>query len=361
MLLNKYFRFLLAVLVLHTNANGQMDYHFPDSITLKPRQLRIMFYNVENYFDTLNDSVKNDDEFLPDQGKYWTKGRYYNKQKHISQVVVGIGGWNPPEIIGLCEIENHRVLSGLIQYAPLKNLNYKIIHKESPDKRGIDVALLYQKKKFLPISYHAIEIHYPFSQSTTRDILYVKGQTRQKDTLHIFVNHWPSRWGGQLETERKRMFVASVLKNMVDSIFKTNAQANIIIMGDLNDYPENKSISQVLKAKSSFNNIQNKRLYNLSVYLQDVKHIGSHKHEGKWATLDQFIVSGALLSGINTTYTSVDDVHIYNAGFLLEPDENYSGYTTNRTYIGYKYHGGYSDHLPTFLDLHSKKEINKQN
>lgn len=352
----KRFLFILTFIILNIPANGQKEFIFPDSIILKPRQIRIMFYNVENYFDTFNDSVKNDDEFLPDRGKYWTKNRYYNKQKHISQVIVAIGGWNPPELVGMCEIENQGVLSDLIRYAPLKNLDYKIIHKESPDKRGIDVALLYQKKRFTPIKYQAIEIRYPFSSSTTRDILYVKGRTRQKDTLHILVNHWPSRWGGQLETERKRIFVASVLKNAVDSILNTNPLANIIIMGDLNDYPENKSVSKILQAKSNFNDIKNNNLYNLSAYLQNTKHIGSHKHEGKWAVLDQFIVSGALLSGKNHIYTSVDDVHIYKAGFLLEPDEHYSGYTTNRTYIGFKYHGGYSDHLPTFLDLHSKNK-----
>ena len=349
--------FLLIFFISFINTHGQANYHFPDSIILKPRQLRIIFYNVENYFDTYNDSIKNDDEFLPDKGKFWTKGRYFNKQKHIAQVIAGIGGWSPPELIGLCEIENHRVLSDLIRYTPLKNLNYKIIHKESPDKRGIDVALLYQKKKFSPISYEAIEIRYPFSNSTTRDILYVKGQTTFKDTLHIFVNHWPSRWGGQLETEQKRMYVASVLKSKTDSILISNSSANIIIMGDLNDYPENKSISKVLQAKYNYDKIQNKNLYNLSAYLQNQMHIGSHKHEGKWATLDQFIVSGALLSQTNKIYTSLKDVHIYNAGFLLEADENYSGFTTFRTYIGYKYHGGYSDHLPTFLDLHSNKQV----
>ena len=335
------------------NTYSQNNNSFPDSITLKKRELRILFYNVENYFDTFNDSIKRDDEFLPNQGKYWTKGRYYTKQEHISQVIAGVGGWQPPEIIGLCEIENRTVLTGLVKYAPIKKLNYRIIHKESPDKRGIDVALLYLKKGFTPISYKAVEIKFPFSPgSTTRDILYVKGRTKHNDTLHIFVNHWPSRWGGQLETERKRMFVASVLKKETDSIFNTNKNANIIIMGDFNDYPENKSISMTLDAKKTYDNIKKEKLYNISAYLQNKKGQGTHKHEGKWATLDQFIVSGALINKSNKIYTSINDVHIYNADFLLEPDNNYSGVTTNRTYIGFKYHGGYSDHLPTFLDLH---------
>ncbi|OQY05696.1 MAG: hypothetical protein B6I20_00725 [Bacteroidetes bacterium 4572_117] len=352
MLFKKPIITLFGIIFLQFCIFAQTKAPFPDSIAQKQRNLRILFYNVENLFDTENDSIKNDDEFLPDRGKYWTKGRYYSKQNHISQVIVGVGGWKPPEIIGLCEIENRGVLTGLVKYSALRKLNYKIIHKESPDKRGIDVALLYQNKYFIPLMYKPIEIHYPFSPtSTTRDILYVKGKTKKNDTLHIFVNHWPSRWGGQLETERKRMFVASVLKNETDSIFKININANIIIMGDLNDYPDNKSITNILMANKTFDKPKAGKLYNLSAYLQDVKHKGTHKHDGKWATLDQFIISGSLLSGKNNIYTTVNDVHIYDAGFLLERDENYSGFKTNRTYIGFKYNGGYSDHLPTFLDL----------
>ncbi|MEN8122083.1 MAG: hypothetical protein ABFS35_17170 [Bacteroidota bacterium] len=352
-----YGKYIIVFLfIINTNVSGQTGSYFPDSAILKQRNIRILFYNVENLFDTYNDSIKNDDEFLPDKGKYWTKGRYYQKQKHISQVIVAIGGWYPPEIIGLCEIENRDVLNDLIQYSPLKKLNYRIIHKESPDRRGIDVALLYRKNQFIPISYKPIKIQYPFSpESTTRDILYVKGRTKLKDTLHVFVNHWPSRWGGQLETERKRMFTASVLKKETDSIFRANLHANIIIMGDFNDYPENKSLSSNLQAKKDLSKIQAGHLYNLSAYLQNNKGVGTHKHEGKWATLDQFIISGSLLSKTNSIYTTVKDIHIYNAGFLLEIDDNYSGYKTNRTYIGYKYHGGYSDHLPTFLDLMIRK------
>jgi len=149
----KYIIIFLSFNIIHLNAFTQTDTSYPDSIILKQRHLRILFYNVENLFDTYNDSTKNDDEFLPDKGKYWSKGRYYTKQKHISQVIVAVGGWQPPEIIGLCEIENRKVLTGLIDYSPLKKLNYRIIHKESPDKRGIDVALLYQKNRFIPISY----------------------------------------------------------------------------------------------------------------------------------------------------------------------------------------------------------------
>ena len=349
-----YGRYIITFLFINCSISvfGQSPNNFSDSIILKQRSLRILFYNVENLFDTKNDSLKNDDEFLSDRGRYWTKGRYYTKQKHISQVIVAIGGWQAPEIIGLCEIENRGVLDDLVKYSSLKKINYRIIHKESPDKRGIDVALLYRKNRFTPISYKPIEIHYPFSpESTTRDILYIKGKTKQNDTLHLFVNHWPSRWGGQLETERKRMFIASVLKKETDSIFRTNLYANIIIMGDFNDYPENKSLSLNLQAKKNLKNTKPGHLYNLSAYLQNKKGIGTHKHEGKWATLDQFIISGSLLSYTNPIYTTINNVYIYNAAFLLENDDNYSGSKTNRTYIGYKYHGGYSDHLPTFLDL----------
>ncbi|MBN1252426.1 MAG: hypothetical protein JXR51_10270 [Bacteroidales bacterium] len=314
--------------------------------------IRIMFYNVENLFDTKNDSIKNDDEFLPTNDKFWTSKKYYAKVNQISKVIAAIGKWNPPAIIGLCEIENRYALNSLVNYSSLKNLNYKIIHKESPDFRGIDVALIYKENLFKVIFYKAIEINFPFSpESTTRDILYVKGTTKTKDTLHVFVNHWPSRWGGQMQSEERRMFVASVLKNTTDSIFITDKNASIVIMGDFNDYPYNKSLTEVLKANREYSDIQPDKLYNLSAYLQEASNLGTHKHEGKWGVLDQIIVSGSLLNTKNKTFTSKENVHIFDADFLLVEDEAYSGKKPYRTYIGFRYIGGFSDHLPVYLDV----------
>lgn len=329
---------------------------YSENLALKDRYIRAMFYNVENLFDTEDDSLTNDEEFLPNQGKYWNYSRYQVKLHQISSVIVAIGGWNPPELIGLCEIENRKVLDDLCEKSALSNIGYNIIHKESGDRRGIEVALLYRKKYFEPIVYEAINVIFPFSPSSnTRDILYVCGKTNNQDTLHIFINHWPSRWGGQLDSERNRMEVASILRQRVDSIFNVLPQAKIIIMGDLNDYPDNKSLIDNLKAKRAFDNIVSNQLYNLSANIADKYDIGSHKHEGVWGILDQIIVSGSLLNTKKGLSAKKENAYIFNAGFLLTDDENFTGKTSLRTYNGYKYIGGYSDHLPVFIDLDDLK------
>lgn len=311
-----------------------------------------MFYNVENLFDTENDSLTNDDEFTPDGARFWTKKKYWEKLHHIATTIVAIGGWSPPDIIGLCEVENRQVLDDLCKKSELKNLNYSIIHKESPDKRGIDVALLYQKSTFVPLFYKALKVDFPFSPgSTTRDILYVCGKTKNHDTLHVFVNHWPSRWGGQLESESRRMQAANVLRSEIDSIFTENAKAKIVIMGDFNDYPENKSITDVLKAGANFDNIVSGELYNLSAFIKKTTGLGSLKYEGEWGILDQIIVSGGLLTAQTGLRTSKENAYIFNADFLLTDDEAYAGKKNFRTYSGYTYLGGYSDHLPVLIDL----------
>ena len=317
---------------------------------------KIMFYNVENLFDTNNDSITNDEEFLPDGDRYWTKYKYYDKLKNIYKVIVAVGGWNPPAIVALCEIENHQVLNDLVYNTPLVKFEYQIIHHESPDRRGIDVGLLFRKELFKPLYNKAIHVNFPESPDyKTRDILYVKGVASKTDTLHIFVNHWPSRWGGQLESEENRITAAATLKNQVDSIFAVNAHSNIIITGDFNDTPVNKSLKDILEAKLKFDSIENNQLYNLSYHLQQTQNIGSHKYQGDWAMLDQIIVSGHLLDQNNPLYSKLNDVHVFNDEFLLEPDESFYGYKPKRTFIGYKYNGGFSDHLPTYLILNFDK------
>ena len=318
---------------------------------------RIMFFNTENLFDTINDPEKNDDEFTPQGAKFWNAYRYKDKLSNLSKVIIGAGGWELPQIVALSEIENRKVVEDLIYRTPLSKSDYRIIHKESPDARGIDVALMYRKKFFTPISENFIPVKYPsnIGSGTTRDILYVKGRTNQNDTLHVFVNHWPSRWGGQKETEQKRMFVAGLVKHATDSIFKTDKNANIVIVGDLNDYPTDKSLMEVLKTQTEYDKISSDKLYNLSYYLQEIKKQGTHKYHGQWGILDQIIVSGALLDTANTIHTTIDDAHIYNPDFMLVPDEGYTGKQVFRTYVGYKYQGGYSDHLPTYVDLYRTK------
>jgi len=348
----RYIFSILIIIVFHFRIHGQIS----EKITQKERYFRLMFYNVENLFDTQDDSLTNDNEFLPNEGKYWTYNRYQEKLHHISTTIVALGGWYPPEIIGLCEIENHKVLEDLCKRSDLAGLKYSIIHKESHDSRGIDVALLYRKESFKPIGYKAVQVVFSFSPgSTTRDILYVCGLTNNNDTLHIFINHWPSRWGGQLDSERNRMEASRTLRNEVDSILDMNPKSKIVIMGDLNDYPYNKSLTDVLKANRQYTSIIDNELYNLSSFIAETKDIGSHKFEGVWGILDQIIVSGALLNAQKGLSTKKENAYIFNADFLLTDDENYTGKTNFRTYNGYKYIGGYSDHLPVFVDLYNLK------
>lgn len=353
--------FVISTLFLLISLNGKSQVKGEATESIKSEDvennrgyLRMMFYNCENLYDTFDDSLKNDEAFLPDGSNHWTPDKYYDKLNHICKVITAIGGWEPPDIVGLCEVENRYVIDGLTKHSALSKFNYQVVHKESPDARGIDVALLYIKKKFTPITWCAIPITYPYDPGRkTRDILYVKGETSKKDTLHIFINHWPSRWGGQLESEDNRVFVASVVRSKVDSIFKTDPNASIIITGDLNDYPENKSVKEILKANTSYDNIKSDELYNLSYHLQQ-KGFGTHKFDGEWGVLDQFILSGALLSKQKNLYTTVDGAHIYNASFLLEKDETGVGFKPYRTYMGFRYSGGYSDHLPPYLDMRRK-------
>lgn len=317
----------------------------------KSDTFKIMCYNVENYFDCVDDSLTNDKEYLPKGMRGWNTTKYIQKQTNIARVITAIGGWEAPAIVGLCEVESRKCLFDLTKYSGLKSLKYNFIHYESPDLRGIDVALLYQPKDFKPTCSEAIKIKFPFAPSSkTRDILFASGIIPNGDTLHIFVCHFPSRLGGELESEEKRVFVASVIRIKVDSLFKSNKNSNIVIMGDFNDYPTNKSILKTLNATALSSLIKSNQLYNL-MYELHKNGKGSNKHAGEWGALDQIIVSGNLLNNKNTIYTSQANAHFFDADFLLEQDKTYLGVQPFRTYVGMKYQAGFSDHLPVYADF----------
>jgi predicted extracellular nuclease len=321
------------------------------------RYFRIMFYNAENFFDIRDDSLTNDNDFLPEGGMHWTSSKFNRKRDNLAKVITSVGGWQLPDIVGLCEIESRYCLESLCRYSPLKNAGYKIIHKESPDPRGIDVALLYRDENFQPLFYEAIRAEFPSEPNKkTRDILYVKGFVKGGDTLYIFVNHWPSRLGGQLESEENRMTVASVVRKNLDSIFHLNPAANIVLVGDFNDYPDNEAITKVLGAKTDLTAPLTGEIYNLSYPLQFEKGKGSHKFGGNWGILDQIIVSGNLLSGKSILATKPENSHIHDAEFLLVDDETNLGKKLFRTFEGMRYIGGFSDHLPVFLDIFFTKD-----
>ncbi len=310
---------------------------------------RILFYNVENFFDTDDDSRTDDEEFLPSGLRLWTWERYQQKQNRIAQVILAAGEGKLPLVIGLCEVENRRVLDGLLEHTPLKDQGYSIVHKESPDRRGIDVALLYRREGFRPLTYRAIPLVHPADTSfRTRDILYLKG-ILLGDTLHLFVNHWPSKYGGERPTQALRALAATVLRHHTDSLYSQNPQSRILIMGDFNDSPFEKSVSEVLGAGSPADKRIKTKLVNLALPLAE-KGKGSLKYRGRWELIDQMIVSTSLLdsSGVHVAKGSF---RIFSPAFLLEKDETHLGVRPKRTYLGYRYHGGFSDHLPVGVDL----------
>ncbi len=311
---------------------------------------RVMFYNAENLFDTKDDTLKNDDEFLPDSDRHWDNNKFYKKLNNTAKVIIGLGGWQAPAVVGLCEIENRYVLNQLVFDTPLKNYDYSVIHRESPDWRGIDVAMLYRKELFKPDTFFTIPVYFPFDpDSRTRDILYVKGRFAE-DTVHFFINHWPSRYGGYLETKPKRAFVAGLVKYKVDSLFNADSKSKIIVMGDLNDGPADESVSNILKAlPEPLDSCC--QLVNLMAPYDSDKSIGTLKYHENWDVFDQVIVSSSLLDGSAKLQILNRKALIYKPPFLIEKDDRYMGEKPFRTYYGFDYQGGFSDHLPVYFDI----------
>lgn len=334
---------------------GIKTFHQPDPSRRNDKGIRIMFYNVENLFDMKDDSLKADEEYITGGLRGWSFNRMLQKEKNLSKVIMSAGGWELPEIVGMCEVENRYVLNLLLKETPLEKFGYKIIHRESPDPRGIDVAMIYRPEKFRPVMNQAIGIRFPFDTlSRTRDILYVKGIVLNRDTLHLFINHWPSRFGGYVETVPKRNFVALVLRHKVDSILAANPNSKIVIMGDLNDEPTDESVSNYLKAGLDSLNVDKKGLYDMMAGAGYSWNRGTIKSREVWNTIDQFIVSEPLLNAVSGLYTKPHCVYIYDAPFLLQEDDAWFGQKPFRTYYGFKYIGGFSDHLPILLDLKMK-------
>jgi len=315
---------------------------------------RIMFFNTENLFDTKDDTLTNDDEFLPEGERHWNNYRFYKKLNNTARVIIAVGEWQLPAIVGLCEIENRYVLNQLVFETPLKNFDYRIIHRESPDWRGIDVAMLYRPEVFTPDTFFVIPVLFSFDpESRTRDILYVKGRFNNNDTIHFFMNHWPSRYGGYMETAAKRDHAALLLRNRVDSLFRINPHSKIVIMGDFNDGPSDKSIRGVLKAQPDLPDVQPCLVNLMAPYAQD-KSSGTLKYRESWDVFDQVIISSYLLTADSGMVVKNSKAYIYNKDFLMEEDNRYLGKKPFRTYFGFKYQGGYSDHLPVYVDLEKK-------
>lgn len=287
--------------------------------------LKMISYNVENLFDCQHDTLKNDYSFLPDGDYHWTYHKYQTKLDRIAQVVVNISGWESAALVGLCEVENARCLRDLCYR--LKRFHYQYVHYESADERGIDVALLYDSTKVKVLDSRPLRVD--LNEDNTRDILYVKVLLHEKDTMYAMVCHLPSRLGGGAATEWKRLQAKQVIQQQIDSILHQQPQANIVVMGDMNSEAKND-----LKGMS-----------NQMVALEQVGQ-GTHKYQGVWSCLDQYYVSKELKDRVS--------VQIYSPEWLLEEDNKYLDYQPKRTFVGFRYHGGYSDHMPIVLTIHNK-------
>lgn len=316
---------------------------------------RVMFWNTENLFDIHHDSLKNDLEFLPDATRHWNYSKYKKKLNNVARVITAIGEWTPPALVGLCEVENDRVLRDLTLYSPLKEQGYRYVMTNSPDERGIDVALLYQRERFKLLHSQSIPIDKLDKNSRpTRDLLHVSGLLSTGDTLDVIVCHLPSRSGGAKESEPYRISAARRLRTVADSLLTLRSEPKLIIMGDFNDYPTNRSICQILEAVAPPKHPSPTKLYHLLARQAKKRDFGSYKYQGEWGLLDHLIVSGSLLDTSADIYTGEEKANVVRLPFLFTKDEKNGDFQPFRTYNGMKYQGGFSDHLPIYTDFYSE-------
>ena len=284
--------------------------------------LRIVSYNVENLFDTKHDTLKNDSSFLPDGIYHWTYHRYQTKIDRIAQVLVNIGGWESIPLVGLCEVENARCLRNLCY--KLRRFHYNYVHYESPDERGVDVALLFDSTQITILNIQAQSLS--LDGDATRDILYVSALYHLRDTLHLMMCHLPSQLGGASSSEWKRQRAKDLIQVKIDSILLQQPYAQIVVMGDMNTLPKDD-----LSGMS-----------NMMLAIQKLGQ-GTHKYQGIWTCLDQFYVSHSIFPQSTAM--------IFSPQWLLEEDTKHLDVQPRRTYVGYRYHDGYSDHLPIVLHI----------
>ncbi len=346
---NRLPKYKILCLLLLVTALGSCDMQKEEGLTdnVVEDTIKVAFYNVENLFDTQDDlSNPGDDEFTTGGDLKWTLERYQKKLSMLTRVIEAMGF---PEIVGLAEIENKAVLDDWVALSTMQNKDYRVAHLESNDYRGIDASLIFRANAFSVLSIEDYVITFPDDPDyRTRDIFVVRGTLENKDTVHLFINHFPSRRGGQKQSEPKRLWVATRLKNLIEDTFEKNANSKIIVMGDFNDEPFNKSVSETLGANKT-RSAQTESLYNPMWELIE-QGIGSYKYRGNWQMLDQIILSGELLDDEGYHYLP-NSAQVFKEEWMLQPSGNYKGYP-DRTYAGDNYLGGYSDHLPVLIELY---------
>ncbi|MES2004212.1 MAG: endonuclease/exonuclease/phosphatase [Bacteroidota bacterium] len=324
--------------------------------TVRYKACIVAFYNLENFYDTIHNPIVNDDDFTPSGIKHYSRNIYLDKVEKLATVIKQIGTTVSPDgpaLLGVAEIENDTVLYDLTHHPFLVQRKYQLIHYDSQDPRGIDVALLYNPNIFLPEKAEKLFVQLPSNSKEafyTRDILYVKGRLAG-ELIHLYVNHWPSRRGGEERSSPARRAAANTCKKHLDSIFQKEPGAKIIVMGDLNDDPDSPSLTESLGARSSIAATRPGELFNPWADLY-ASGIGTLANRDSWGLFDQIILSHAWLLPSPTGFF-FHSPHIFNPGFLKENTGRYKGYPM-RTWDGNTYRGGYSDHFPTYVVLMKK-------
>lgn len=319
------------------------------------RRNTIMFYNLENLFDTIPDPDTNDKEFLPDGGKKWNSHKYWTKMNNLDQVLFGVAAANKdfPAIIGVSEIENRSVLEDLVMMDKIRPANYRIVHYDSPDRRGVDVGFLYRADRFvLEGSYpHPVKIA-ELPDWRTRDIIAMWG-TMDGEPFYFMVAHWPSRLGGQQASEPKRVAAAQVMRNVIDSVLVARPETKIVVMGDLNDDPTDKSVAVTLGGKQKVKELQPGDVFN--PYMEMFKKgQGTLAYQDAWNLFDNILVTENLVNAPRGQWRVIKTEgnkfygNIFRAKYLFQQEGQYKGYPL-RTFVGDNFQSGYSDHLPVYI------------
>ncbi len=311
----------------------------------------IGFYNVENLFDTINNlELENNDEFTPSGKNNWTSSRYEEKLSNMAFVISDMATDVNPDgliILGVAEVENIGVLQDLVKEQSIRKRNYQIVHFDSPDERGIDVGLLYQPNYLRVTNSRCYNLIVSDTSFKTRNQLVVSGILGD-ESIHIIVNHWPSRRGGEQSSSPFRKAAADLSRSIVDSLLAADQNAKILVMGDLNDDPINESVISHLKTKGDVNELQPEDLFNPMFQLYN-NGIGTLEYKGKWNLFDQIIISQGLLS-LETSTWKFHDAVVFNKDYLKQKDGEYAGLPL-RTFGGSIYLNGYSDHFPVYVNL----------
>lgn len=304
-------------------------------------RIRFVSYNVENLFDCVDDTLTNDDPFLPEATRHWTPYRYWNKLHAVSRAIASVGGDRAPDFVALCEVENDSVMHDLTRRSPLRTAGYDYLMTSSKDPRGIDVALMYKPTTFRPLTYRSIRLpkEYIPQGRHVRDVLFVSGQLHMGDTIDLFVCHLPSRLNGK-QSEQLRHDMVNYLCSVIDSVCHERGKPHIIVMGDCNDSPRSNALRPLIERQG------------LVCVTEHLK--GSYRYKGKWEQIDHIYLSPTLVGQkveSHALHLAPQGAYNCDADFLIEPEPLYGGHRPRRTYNGMRYEGGTSDHLPVCFDL----------